>query len=385
KFAGADWAESLIGLLGGIELVRTIHHICAVILILASIYHVVVVAYKVFVLRVRWTMFPRVDDVLDALDAVRYNLGLTKEQPRSGRYNYAEKVEYWALVWGTIIMAATGFIMWNPIYATRFVSGEIIPAAKAAHGAEAILAVLAIVIWHFYGVHIKSFSKAMFDGKLSAHQMEEEHPLELERIEQGKTDPRPSADVVKKRERLFIPIAAVATVVTLATLFFFVTHQEVALATVPRRVQQVQIYVPLTPTPFVPGGATPASSSAPTAAQLPADHAGRTTCLACHANGVGPALPADHSGRTDATCSGCHKFGDSANGEPTGTPAAGAEGTVAAPASPSSSAGTALVLPADHAGRTICLGCHANGVGPALPADHAGRTDSVCLTCHKEP
>ncbi len=396
KFAGADWAEWMIGVLGGIESVRIIHHASAIVLVLASVYHVIAVAYKIFVLRVRWTMFPRFDDVLDALDAIRFNLGLTKEHLKFDRYNFGEKVEYWALVWGTVIMGLTGFIMWNPINAARFLPGDIIPAAKAAHGAEAILAALAIVIWHFYNVHVKTFSKAMFTGKMTQHQMEEEHALELARIEQAKIDPRPAAEIIKKRERIFIPVAAVASVIALLALFFLITYENTApLTTLPRRAQQVQVFSPITPTPLPSAGVTPAG--AVVAKPLPADHAGRTTCLACHTNLPQPALPADHAGRTGATCTACHKAGGAPPAPPTTGPATYSPRATRAPppcappaaggpkCGPAATRPGPLPQPADHTGRTTCLACHASLPQPALPADHAGRTDATCAACHKAP
>ncbi len=380
KFADYDWAAFVIQLLGGIEATRNIHHAAAVILSLACVYHVIVLAYKVFVLRVRWTMFPRLDDALDGLDAIRYNLGLTKEHPKFDRYNFTEKAEYWAMVWGTIIMGATGFMMWNPINFTRFFPGDLIPAAKAAHGAEAVLAALAIIVWHFYNVHIKTFSKAMFTGKMTEHQMVEEHALELARVQQGKVDVRAAQDVIRKRERIFIPVATVLSVAVLVVLYFFISYEDTALTTIPpRAAQQVPIYSPITPTPLPRAGVTPAPTGGSTAAAkpLPASHVGRTTCNACHANNVGPAEPADHAGRADATCTACHKAGSA----PVPTAPSATVAPTAAPATGGS--GVAKPLPADHAGRTTCVACHANGVGPAEPTDHAGRTDATCVACHK--
>ncbi len=82
-------------------------------------------------------------------------------------------------------MIITGFMMWNPIATARFLPGDFIPAAKAAHGGEALLAVLAIIVWHMYGVHIKHFNKSMFTGKISEEEMLDEHPLELADIKAG--------------------------------------------------------------------------------------------------------------------------------------------------------------------------------------------------------
>ncbi|MEW5718141.1 MAG: cytochrome b/b6 domain-containing protein, partial [Chloroflexota bacterium] len=366
KFVGNGWAETWIQLMGGVEIVRNIHHISAVVMALACIYHVVVVAYKIFVLRVRWTMFPRLDDLFDALDVVRYNLGLTKEKIKLDRFSFEEKAEYWAFVWGAILMGFTGFMMWNPINTARFVPGDLIPAAKAAHGGEALLAVLAIIVWHFYGVHIKTFSKAMFTGKLSEREMEHAHALELERIQAGTTDPRPDPETIKKRERLFIPVAAILSALMLVALYLFVTYEQTAITTLPRRAQ-VPIFAPITPTPIVrPSAPAPTLSGA--AKVLPESHAGRTTCNNCHANNSGPKHPADHAGRTDATCTACHKLPDTMPAAPTVAPtsapatkpAGAATASTPAPATKPAAATTApasaapKVLPATHAGRTIC-------------------------------
>ncbi len=376
KFVGNAWAENLIGLMGGIEQVRTIHHLCAVLMVLMSIYHVIVVVYKVFVLRVRWTMFPRLDDALDAIDAVRYNLGLTNEHPKFDRFNFTEKAEYWAMVWGTLIMGLTGFIMWNPIMAARILPGDLIPASKAAHGAEAILAVLAIFVWHFYNVHLKTFNKTVFTGKMTEAQMHEEHALELGRILKGKVDPRPSPEVLKSRDRVFVPVATVSAVVMLIGLFFLTTFENTAITPdwTARR-SRAQVFAPITPTPVRVG--TPVPSNVSSAKPLPESHVGRTTCLACHQTLKQPAMPTDHTGRSDTTCTACHKVGGGASApastgspKPTALPAGGS------PSGPKAQ-------PADHAGRTICMGCHATLPKPALPADHAGRADATCAACHK--
>ncbi|OGO27893.1 MAG: hypothetical protein A2136_03820, partial [Chloroflexi bacterium RBG_16_54_11] len=185
KFSANQVADSLIFILGGIENVRLIHHYNAILMMIVSGYHVLVLAYKVFVLRVRWTMLPVTEDIQHVIQDVSYFLGFRKHRAYNGRYNYAEKAEYLAVVWGTVIMGLTGFMMWNPLSTTRLLPGDFIPAAKAAHGAEAILAVLAIILWHFYHVHVKHFNKSMFTGKLTRTEMIHEHPAELAQIESG--------------------------------------------------------------------------------------------------------------------------------------------------------------------------------------------------------
>lgn len=334
KFAGSEWAENLIVWMGGIETVRTIHHFSAMVLVIVSIAEFIMVGQKIYVERARWTIFPRLQDAFDAFNQFFFNLGLRNDEPKYDRYSWGEKFEYWALVWGTFIMALTGFILWNPILATKFLSGEWIPVAKAAHGGEAILAVLAILIWHFYNVHLKTFNKAMFTGKMSRHEMQEEHGLELELIEQGKASYQAPVEIQQRRRRRFLPFAIVTAALLIFGLYLFVTAETTAISTVPPVNAQEQVFAPRTftptatrvpptstplpPTPTLEPGKptyTPAPEVSPTASgvvnavALPADHAGRTVCQVCHASGVSgaPKNPPDHEGRLDSTCADCHK------------------------------------------------------------------------------
>jgi formate dehydrogenase gamma subunit len=241
-FAGTVWGLTLINFMGGIEFIRIVHRVAAVVLMLEVIYHGAVVTYKVFVERVRMTMMPGWNDVVDAYQSLVHNLGIRKEPPKMGRYTFGEKAEYWAVIWGTVIMVVTGFMLWNPIATTRFLPGEFIPAAKVAHGGEGLLAVLSIIVWHMYHVHVKSFNRSMFTGKISRHEMEEEHPLELEEIEQGRAARKMDPASVRRRKIIFAPVAVVISVVLLTGLYFFVTFEETAITTVPR--QNTEIFVP---------------------------------------------------------------------------------------------------------------------------------------------
>jgi cytochrome b subunit of formate dehydrogenase len=150
------------------------------------------------------------------------------------RYTWEEKVEYWSLIWGTIVMIATGFMLWNPVATARFLPGEFIPAAQVVHGGEALLAILAVLVWHFYSVHLRQFNRSMFTGEMGEHEMQEEHPLELERIRAGEHETA-SAEQIARRERVFLPIAGVVALVLLTVLYWFVTFEQTAITTLPAR------------------------------------------------------------------------------------------------------------------------------------------------------
>jgi cytochrome b subunit of formate dehydrogenase len=363
KFSSNEIAAAFIQLLGGIENVRIIHRVAATILALETIYHIILLAYKTYVRRTELGMLPGPKDVLDALDILRYNLGLTKAHPKLPRYNFAEKAEYWAMLWGTAVMGLTGFILWNPIVAAKILPGQFIPAAKAAHGGEAILAVLAILVWHFYNVHLKSFNKAMFTGKMTPHQMEEEHGEELERLAAGKVRPAPSPEGMRRRERIFIPFAVVATLVMLFVVFWAVTVETTAVATAPKPANQVPVFVPLTPSPSPAPSATPQGGSL--GVPIPHPVVGQEQCLTCHAAGGLKPVPANHEGRPVESCQICHKPGPASAGN--------------------SSGGVAPAIPHAIEGAIYqdCTTCHGADKIKPFPANHASFTTDSCTACHK--
>jgi len=248
KFALAPVSEALIRVYGGIETTRLIHHVAAIVLSAVGILHIIEVLYRMIVLRAPLTMVPVLEDFKHLFQDLGYYFNQRRHKAYYGRYSYGEKVEYLAVVWGTIIMAITGFIMWNPIASTNSLPGAIVPASKAAHGGEAILAVLSILIWHFYHVHLRHFNKSMFTGKFSREEMEHEHPAELAQIEAGQVAQRPPQNVLRRRQRLYFPIAGLLTVILGFSLYRFVTFEQTAIDTIPQG-ETVQVFVPITPTP----------------------------------------------------------------------------------------------------------------------------------------
>jgi cytochrome b subunit of formate dehydrogenase len=265
KFSSSPISIGFVDFLGGIENLRTIHHVAAIVMMLGTAWHLLVFGYMAYVRRTRLSMLPSIQDIKDGWQALMYNLGFAKSFPQMGRYTFEEKMEYWAFVWGALVMGATGFMMWNPITTARFLPGEVIPAAKAAHGGEAVLAVLAIIVWHMYGVHIKRFNKSMFTGKMSEADMLHEHPLELADIKAGVADrPVDPADL-RKRQRVYLPIAAVLALFMLAGVYGFVSAEDTALTTTERQIPTVVAFVPQTLTPAPTQTQTALPTNTPTA------------------------------------------------------------------------------------------------------------------------
>jgi formate dehydrogenase gamma subunit len=176
----AGWIINSI--FGGIDTLRTLHHFGAVAFILEGVYHVAQLLMVWFVKREIGGMWPRWKDFTDLIDMIGFNLGLAHKRPEHDRYSVEEKIEYWALLWGSLIMILTGLIQWFPTQITLVLPGDSVPVSRSIHGWEAVLATLSILIWHLYHTVIKERNKSIFTGYMSEAEMRESHPLEYRRI-----------------------------------------------------------------------------------------------------------------------------------------------------------------------------------------------------------
>ena len=87
-----------------------------------------------------------------ALSNFAYNLGLGDHPPGRSSHSYIEKAEYWAVVWGAIVMIASGTLLWANNLAMKLLPKIWLDVATSVHFYEAVLATLAIVVWHFYSI-----------------------------------------------------------------------------------------------------------------------------------------------------------------------------------------------------------------------------------------
>lgn len=187
KFYTAGWAQWIIGNLGGIDTVRWLHRFFGIVLLVSVILHFVGALQAVLSRRVGFSMAVNKRDFTDAVQTLRYYLGLEDRPADFDRYDYKQKWEYWSLMIGNVIMILSGLTLMYPAVVARFLPGEIIPAAKVAHSNEGLMAFLVITIWHIFNAHLNPdvfpFDASMFTGKISRERMLHEHPLELARME----------------------------------------------------------------------------------------------------------------------------------------------------------------------------------------------------------
>ncbi|MBI4397241.1 MAG: cytochrome b/b6 domain-containing protein [Elusimicrobia bacterium] len=151
KFSETTWVKVFAPF--GEDLRRNFHRWSAVVFCALGAFHLLYLAVCQrgrFIFKEMW---PRLADAVHLFQRMAYNVGLRREAPRhAGFYNYYEKIEYWSLVWGSLVMIVTGGVLVFNNFALKHFPAWASDLATLIHYYEAILACLAILIWHLYGV-----------------------------------------------------------------------------------------------------------------------------------------------------------------------------------------------------------------------------------------
>ncbi len=182
RYSHAWWALPFTVIENGFDWRGILHRIMAALFSLLCIYHA---CFMLFVKRGRTelkAMLPSIKDFLDLFKMLKYNLGLSKEKPTFARFNYIEKSEYWALIWGSLIMIITGLMLVFDNFMMQYFPKWFLDIAGVIHFYEAVLATLAILIWHLYFTIFQPGHYPMnwswITGKVSEDERRENDPLE---------------------------------------------------------------------------------------------------------------------------------------------------------------------------------------------------------------
>ena len=159
-----------------------LHRIAGTIMILVSIYHVFYLLFKPAGRRWLVDMLPRFKDLSDLFGTMLYYLRFKEKPPEYDRFYYKQKLEYGALIAGATLMSITGVLLWTEENWPKFV----LDIAVIVHGMEAILACLAIMVWHMYEVHLRPrkfpIDNLWITGVIDEEEMMEEYPLHYQKI-----------------------------------------------------------------------------------------------------------------------------------------------------------------------------------------------------------
>lgn len=184
RFGDSWWARLLFGWEGGFELRGILHRGAAIVLVATTVWHLLFIAAsrrgRDFVV----DMMPQPADFAGFWQRILYNLGGREKSPEFGRFSYVEKAEYWALVWGTVVMIASGILLWFDNWFIQYLPRGAMEVAVVIHYWEAWLATLAIGVWHLYSTvfspHVYPMNPSWLTGSMPEEMYRHEHPAHLD-------------------------------------------------------------------------------------------------------------------------------------------------------------------------------------------------------------
>jgi len=185
RYSETSWAQAFFSWIGGVPVQAVVHRAAAALLIGVGSFHTAYITLTGEGRRELLALFPRPKDFGDLLGNLAYFVGLVRRGPRFDRFSYVEKFDYWAVYWGIVIMVGSGLVLWQPALTMRVLPKYLLDIAHVIHSDEALLAAMAIAVWHFYNVHFNPdcfpMNWAWLTGRISRQQMKKHHPLEYEK------------------------------------------------------------------------------------------------------------------------------------------------------------------------------------------------------------
>jgi cytochrome b subunit of formate dehydrogenase len=186
RYPDAWWSSWMTGSPGAFVARGVAHRIAGVLLIGLFFYSL----FRSVLTKRGWQQlkdkFPVLSDTRNVIDNILFSVGLSSKQPEFDRYDYTEKAEYWALMWGGFVMIITGIVLWFETFFLSFVPKWLFDMAKAIHFYEAWLATLAILVWHFFFmfIHPENYpiNFTVLTGNMTEDEYREKHPLDYEKM-----------------------------------------------------------------------------------------------------------------------------------------------------------------------------------------------------------
>ena len=186
RFADTGLGRAVIDFGGGMEARGLLHRAAAVVTIVLCVYHML---YVVFTERGRQQLMAMklgLQDGRDLVQAVKYNSGRSDEAPRFGRYDYRQKLQYWAVALAMDTMAVTGFLLWFESVAMAVMPKWAIDVAQIAHSGEGLLIFVAVFVWHLYDSHLRShvfpMDASWLTGTITREDLKRRHRREYDTL-----------------------------------------------------------------------------------------------------------------------------------------------------------------------------------------------------------
>jgi len=192
RYSENGFFQFLFGWDGGSRVRGAAHRTAAVVFTLSCLWHLLYLRTSHGRKFLR-DMFPRLRDLRELVQMMRYNLGRSGKRPAFARFGFVEKAEYWALIWGAVVMFLTGVLLWFDNRLVHWIPKGFLEVALVIHFYEAVLATLAILVWHLYSTVL---NPGVYPGNPSW--ITGTMPEAMYRHEHGGEEPEPEAPAAER-------------------------------------------------------------------------------------------------------------------------------------------------------------------------------------------
>jgi len=181
------FGKFMISLEGGLQGRGRLHNLFAFVLIALGIFHAFYVTFSDKGHKEISHLKYRKGDLKKLVMSFKYNFGLSKEKPTFGRYNHAQKFQYWGVIIGCAIMIVTGIVLLLKVWDIAMIFPKWLwDITNVVHSYEGMLIFLVLFVWHIYDVHLSPgvfpMSKIWLTGKISREELKKEHSEEYDEL-----------------------------------------------------------------------------------------------------------------------------------------------------------------------------------------------------------
>ncbi len=184
RYAGTWLGQAVISLEGGMQARGLLHRLSALGLVVVCLHHAL---YVVFTERGHgqlMALMPGRKDVSDFLAVLGRNLSGRNGEPRYGRYDFQQKFQYWAVTLGSVVMVATGFLLWCETETMAVMPKWVLDVTRAAHSGEGLMIFVVLFVWHLYDTHLRPgvfpMDWSWLTGRIAVEDLKRRHGLEHE-------------------------------------------------------------------------------------------------------------------------------------------------------------------------------------------------------------
>ena len=128
---------------------------------------------------------PEKEDIPWVKGIVEVLKGNEHKVARVGKYNAGQKMMFWSIMSLTLVLLATGLIIWRPYFA-HFFPIVVVRWSLLIHATAAIVLIHAILIHMYMAFWVKGSIKGMIEGKVSERWAKKHHPRWFEKLQREK-------------------------------------------------------------------------------------------------------------------------------------------------------------------------------------------------------